>query len=125
MAFVSSADRRFQSSALAALLAIYGLVDPQEPSVGGHLDRIDIGERLFEIYDYVRECFPELEIDFEGLVLLRTSLRRREVIQIATCERCQALIVAERFDRKHRTCMLCCEGAEARTAGHTLSKSAS
>ena len=109
--FVGTAERRFESSSLAALLALVDLVGPQGgPGKSGD-DRLDVGERLCDICDYVREHLPDVEIDFEDLVRLRTTLVRRELLEIGRCRQCGVPIVIERNDRRHGSCAIC-EGQE-------------
>ena len=105
--FVANADRRRESAALAALLAQFDLIDPQVGRPGRPLHRHDVGERLCEIREYVRNCFPEVDVDFEGINLLRTALLKRGQLETTHCRRCGCLIVIERFDRRYLICEFC------------------
>ncbi len=105
--FIATAERRFESSSLAALLALLDLVGPQGGPGKSGVDRLDVGERLCGIYEYVREYLHDVEIDFEDLALLRTTLVRRELLEIGRCPQCGVPVIIERNDRRHRSCAFC------------------
>ena len=111
--FVAGPDHRLGTSAHAALFVLYDLIGPQGGPAASRPDRLAVGERLCDIHEYVRELFPEIEIDFEGLVLLRTALVRREILETVPCRHCGCVIVVERNDRRHRTCEFCLESGMA------------
>jgi len=114
--FVATAERRFETASLAALLMLCDLVGPEGSPAARRLDRLDVGERLCEIYEYVRACFPDIEIDLERLLLLHTSLVRREHLEVGRCLCCGCPIVLERDDRRHRICTVCESGEEGMAA---------
>ena len=105
--FIVSAERRHETAAFAALFVLHNLIGPQAIPAVTLADRLEVGERLVRIYEYLRTFFPDVEIDIEGLVLLRTMLLRRELLVTAKCQTCGCLIVIERNDLRHRTCALC------------------
>ena len=105
--FIANAERRFESSSLAALLALFGLIAPEGGPAITRRDRLDVGEGLCEIYQYVRKFFPDVDIDFEDLVRLRTTLVRRELLEIGRCRQCGVPVVVERNDHRHRICAFC------------------
>lgn len=109
--FISGPDRRRETCALAALLVLYDLISPDGSSAASPPDRLAAGERLCGVYQCVHELCPEIEIDFEGLVLLRTTLARRQILETSYCRSCGCLIVVERNDLRHRRCELCEEAA--------------
>jgi hypothetical protein len=105
--FVATAEQRFASSALGALLLLMDLVDPEGGPGTGATDRLGVGERLVDAYEFVHSRYPEIEFDFEDFVRLRTMLVRRELLEFNRCGRCKAPIVIERNDHRHRMCWLC------------------
>ncbi len=109
--FVATAEQRFASSALGALLLLMDLVDPEGGPGNCATDRLSVGERLVDAYEFVHSRYPEIEFDFEDFVRLRTMLVRRELLEFSRCCRCKVPIVIERNDRRHRVCWLCDEDA--------------
>ena len=105
--FVTTAEQRFASSALGALLLLMDLVDPEGGPGAGATDRLGVGERLVDAYEFVHSRYPEIEFDFEDFVRLRTMLVRRELLEFSRCYRCKVPIVIERNDHRHRMCWLC------------------
>ena len=105
--FVTTAEQRFASSALGALLLLMDLVGPEGGPGSGASDRLGVAVRLVDAYEFVRSRYPELEFDFEDFVQLRTMLVRRELLEFSRCDRCKAPIVIERNDRRRRMCWLC------------------
>lgn len=88
---------------------------------------LEAGERLCDVLEFCRLCFPQLQVDFEEVLMLASGVTAGERITIANCANCNAFIVMERLSSRRRLCSHCrhiprdlaAESSEGNTEGPT------
>jgi len=102
-----TARGRTEGAALAALFPLFNKPTSVKP-----MTSLDEAEQLCEIYDAYLACYPQSQVQFEELMLLRKSLAKGDLIELRLCRRCKGLIMNNRSDRDRRTCWHCDDGSE-------------
>ena len=65
------------------------------------------GEQLCEVHEALRACFPDVELEFEQVMLLAIGLSLHESIALTTCVRCGIAMLADQLSLRRRTCGSC------------------
>ena len=68
---------------------------------------LDFGERICEVHEALRTCFPDVELEFEQVMLLAIGLSRQESIDLTCCVRCGIAVLADQLALRRRTCASC------------------
>jgi hypothetical protein len=68
---------------------------------------LDFGEQLCEVHEALQACFPDVELEFEQVMLLAIGLSRHEFIDLTTCVRCGIAVLADQLSLRRRTCASC------------------
>ena len=100
--FLRTARGRTEGAALAALFPLFKTPRSIKPSTS-----LEEGERACDIYDaYLAYC-PQSNVQFEELMLLKSSLAKGDLLELGLCSKCKGLIVNNRYDRARRICSHC------------------
>lgn len=68
---------------------------------------LDFGERICEVHEALRTCFPDIELEFEQVMLLAIGLSRQESIDLICCVRCGIAVLSDQLALRRRTCASC------------------
>jgi hypothetical protein len=100
--FLRTARGRTEGAALAALIPLFKSPRSTKPSTS-----LDEGERTCDIYDAYLAYYPQSNVQFEELMLLKRSLAKGDLLELGLCSKCKGLIVNNRYDRSRLTCWHC------------------
>ena len=111
--FFRSPRARNVATAAAVICRLLGAT---RPAVGGRISRgianLDFGEQLCEVHEALQACFPNVELEFEQVMLLAIGLSRHESIDLTTCVKCGIAVLADQLALRRRTCGSCHRPAE-------------
>ena len=65
------------------------------------------GEQLCEVHEALKACFPDVELEFEQVMLLAIGLSSHESIDLTTCTKCGIALLADQLSLRRRTCASC------------------
>jgi Flagellar transcriptional activator (FlhC) len=105
--FLRTARGRTEAAALAALFPLF--IDPDSIKSSTSLDA---GEQACDIYDAYLAYYPQSNVRFEELMLLKSSLAQGDIVALGLCRLCRGLIINHRFERPRQTCSHCGEPRE-------------
>src|SRR5271168_971617 len=100
--FLRTSHGRTEAAALAALFSLFKSPTPIKPSTA-----LDDGEQACDIYDAYLAYYPQSNVRFEELMLLKRSLAEGDLVDLALCRICRGLIMNNRYDRCRSTCSHC------------------
>jgi hypothetical protein len=93
---------RTEAAALAALFPLFkGPASIKPPT------SLDDGEQACDIYDAYLAYYPQSNVRFEELMLLKRSLAKGDLVDLGLCRICRGLIMNNRYDRCRSTCSHC------------------
>jgi hypothetical protein len=115
--FLRTSHGRTEAAALAALFPLFKSPTSIKPSTA-----LDDGEQACEIYDAYLAYYPQSNVRFEELMLLKRSLARGDLVELALCRVCNGLIIYNRIDPTRRTCSHCEYVRERERDSATLSE---
>jgi hypothetical protein len=97
-----------EGAALYVLCRVLGALSGARPSRNDKLfASVEAGERLCDVVEVCRLCFPRLQADFEQIQMLASGVTAGERIAMANCTNCTALIIVERLSTRRRLCSHC------------------
>ena len=104
--FLSSARARDTAAGLAILYRLLG------PEIGkGRSNRssgsLAENERLCDVAEMARLCFPTADFEFEQIQLLAKGLAQGDRIALDACETCGAVILMDLLSIQFRQCSFC------------------
>jgi hypothetical protein len=106
--FLRSHAARAESAAAAVLCRAFEAKGPtMADSHVVHAQRVAQGERLCQAYEVYRALCATPRLSFEHLLLLARELERGERLELAECERCEAVVLSERHAVEVRLCAVC------------------
>jgi hypothetical protein len=68
---------------------------------------LDFGEQVCEVHEALQACLPDVELEFEQVMLLAVGLSRHESIDLTSCTKCGIAVLADQFSIRRRTCSSC------------------
>lgn len=68
---------------------------------------LSFGEQLCEVHEALKACFPDVELEFEQVMLLAIGLSQHESIDLTTCTRCGIALLSDQLSLRRRTCASC------------------
>lgn len=68
---------------------------------------LDFGEQICEVHEALQACFPDVELEFEHVMLLAIGLSQPESIDLTSCVRCGIAVLADQLSAQRRTCASC------------------
>lgn len=68
---------------------------------------LDFGEQLCEVHEALKACFPDVELEFEQILLLAIGLSKSEAINLTTCAKCGIAVLSDQLSLRRRTCASC------------------
>lgn len=74
---------------------------------GHRLSGIERGERLCDVFEAYRACFPSSMLRFEHLVLLVRGLEQGDAVALSNCGKCGAAILVDLLEARRRACSHC------------------
>jgi hypothetical protein len=106
--FFRSSRTRSEVSTLAVLCRVLEAV-PAEPvaDAARRYPTLDRGDSLCDVFEAFRTLFPRVELGFEQLVLLATTLAAGEVTKLERCGRCGASILVDGLAVSRDLCSAC------------------
>lgn len=106
--FFRSPKARNIATAAAVLCRLLGATRPPlDPKMSHRIVDLDFGEQICEVHEALQACFPDVELEFEQVVLLAIGLSRHESIELTTCVRCGIAVLADQLSIRRRTCASC------------------
>jgi hypothetical protein len=106
--FTKTLRGQAEGAALYVLCRVLGALSGGKPSRSDTLfNSVEAGERLCDVVEVCRLCFPQLKADFEQIQTLVSGAAAGERIAIANCTNCSALIIVERLSTRRRLCAHC------------------
>lgn len=126
--FRSTLRVRAEAAALAAYWSTFATTSASNGRAHAATSAIEFGERLCEVFEAYRACFPKSELDLEHLFLLVRGLQEADAIALSNCSNCEAVTVADLLGPRRRLCSHCQRRADAETpaiADSTRASSAS
>jgi hypothetical protein len=100
--FLRTSRGRTEAAALAALFPLF-----KRPTSIKTSTSLDDGEQACDIYDAYLAYYPQSNVRFEELILLKRSLAKGELVELGLCRVCKGLIIHNRIDPSRRTCSHC------------------
>jgi len=97
-----TARGRTEGAALAALFPLFKSTRSIKPST-----TLDDGEESCDIYDAYLAYYPQSNVRFEELMLLKKSLAKGDLVELGLCRLCKGLIINNRRDCARSTCSHC------------------
>jgi hypothetical protein len=95
-----TARGRTEGAALAALFPLFK--SPIELAT-----TLDEGEVSCDIYEAYRAYYPQSNLRFEELMLLKQSLAKGDLVELGLCRVCKGLLINNRYERARCTCSHC------------------
>lgn len=87
------------------------LLGATRPGLGTRPSRraldLDFGEQLCEVHEALKACFPDVELEFEQILLLAIGLSKSEAISLTTCAKCGIALLSDQLSLRRRTCASC------------------
>jgi hypothetical protein len=106
--FTKTLRGQAEGAALYVLCRVLGALSGARPSRSSKLfASVESGERLCDVVEVCRLCFPLLQADFEQIQMLASGVAFADRITIGNCTNCNALIVTERLSSRRRICAHC------------------
>jgi hypothetical protein len=97
-----TARGRTEGAALAALFPLFKSPTSMKPST-----TLDDGEESCDIYDAYLAYYPQSNVRFEELMLLKKSLAKGDLVELGLCRLCKGLIINNRYERARCICSHC------------------
>ena len=73
--------------------------------------KLEQGERLCYVFEALQACFPDLELEFEHMMLLVTGLSRGEALRLSSCAQCGSALLVDNFAARIPACKHCSRDA--------------
>lgn len=106
--FFRSPKARNVATAAAVICKLLGVTRPNvDAKISKRALDLDFGEQLCEVYEALRACFPDVELEFEHLMLLAIGLSKHELIDLTNCVRCGIAVLSDQLSLRRRTCASC------------------
>jgi hypothetical protein len=106
--FTKTLRGQAEGAALYVLCRLLGALSGAKGSRNDTLfNSVEAGERLCDVVEVCRLCFPQLQADFEQIQTVVSGVAASERIAMANCTNCSALIVVERLSTRRRLCAHC------------------
>lgn len=106
--FFRSPRARNVATAAAVICKLLGAT---RPAPGARMSQrivdLDFGEQVCEVHEALQACFPDVELEFEQVMLLAVGLSRHESIDLTNCTKCGIAVLADQFSIRRRTCSSC------------------
>jgi hypothetical protein len=106
--FFKSPRARHVATAAAVICKLLGAT---RAAPGARMSRrivdLDFGEHVCEVHEALQACFPDVELEFEQVMLLAVGLSRHESIDLTSCAKCGIAVLADQFSIRRRTCFSC------------------
>ena len=100
--FLRTSRGRTEGAAIAALFPLFKGPTSIKPSTS-----LDEGEQACDIYDAYLAYYPQSNVRFEELLLIKRSLAKGDLLELRLCRICKGLIMNNRCDRSRCTCSHC------------------
>ena len=106
---------RTEGAALVALLSLF-----KSPTSIKASTFLDEGEQACAVYDAYLAYYPQSTVRFEELMLLKRSLAKGNLVELALCRVCRGLIINNQIDGCGRICSHCENFREPEQASETF-----
>ena len=119
--YLRNAETRRQSSALAGLFAILGLLKDAAAAdrPGGTLEALRWGELFCRTYETYSSFYQNQRISFEHASRLLHLLQRRAELKAGRCPACRSFMVVDALRTAEALCTWCeCDASAKARAGH-------
>ena len=105
--FFQSLRGRAEASCVSLFCSLYGAVPTSTGSYRKRFAELEIGERLCEAFEAYRACYPWSEVTFEQFKLIAGGLWKADVVQLASCEKCDCVILIDKLAWRRHICSFC------------------
>jgi hypothetical protein len=106
--FFESPRARSVATAAAVICRLLGATrSPLDGKMSHRNLDLDLGEQICEVHEALQACFPDVDLEFERVMLLAIGLSRHESIDLTTCVRCGIAVLADQHSLRRRTCSAC------------------
>jgi hypothetical protein len=106
--FLHSPRARSEGASLAVLCRILKVLPTKGLNTNArNVFSLESGERLCEVFEAYRTCFPASDLEFEEVLLLAIGLAKGEVIELGNCDSCNATILIDLLGSRRRKCSHC------------------
>lgn len=106
--FFRSPRARNVATAAAVICRLLGATRPSiDAKISRRIADLDFGEQICEVHEALQACFPDVELEFEQVMLLAIGLSQHESIDLTTCVRCGIAVLADQLSIRRRTCASC------------------
>ena len=106
--FFESARARNVATAAAVICRLLGATrSPLDGKMSRRNLDLDLGEQICEVHEALQACFPEVDLEFEQVMLLAIGLSRHESIDLTTCVRCGIAVLADQLSVRRQACSAC------------------
>lgn len=106
--FFRSPRARNVATAAAVICKLLGATRPDFGGKASHRSvDLDFGEQICEVHEALQACFPDVELEFEQVMLLAIGLSRQEAIDLTTCVKCGIAVLSDQLSLRRRTCASC------------------
>jgi hypothetical protein len=106
--FTKTLRGQAEGGALYVLCRVLGALSAARSTRNDNLfASVEGGERLCDVVEVCRLCFPRLQADFEQIQMLASGVTAGERIAMVNCTNCSALIIVERLSTRRRICAHC------------------
>jgi hypothetical protein len=107
-AFLRTPCVRSEAAAIVSLcIALEALPHQSSNSEVSTLPRLEMADRLCEVFEAFRTWIPNSKIEFEELLLLASELASGNLIKLSTCRGCKSAILLFTYGISSRTCPHC------------------
>jgi hypothetical protein len=106
--FLKEPILRCEAAALAALCMAFELpaLERELASLPATFISLEYGQRLCEMYEAYRACYPKTHVELEELIMLREQLAKADRVALGRCRSCRCLVLVDRFNGG-RNCWHC------------------
>ena len=101
-------SRAIQVATAAALLCQFLGIGAKAEAPSSRSMTLETGEQLCYVYEALQASFPDLDLEFEHLVLLASGLTAGTVLQLGCCSQCGAAILIDRLAARTAMCKPSC-----------------
>ena len=106
--FFRSPKARSIATAAAVICRLLGATrSPLDAKLSHRILDLDFGEQICEVHEALQACFPDVQLEFEQVMLLAIGLSRHESIDLTSCVRCGLAVLADQLSVRRRTCATC------------------
>jgi hypothetical protein len=102
--FFRTTNSLHAATATALFFYLLGTLQTSNARHANGTFKLELGEQLCYAYEALQACLPQVEIEFEYLVLLATGMSGSEVLQLTSCAHCGIAILVDQLASPQNSC---------------------